>query len=362
MIQPDELNHDLFTEFVIVADIGGTNTTIGVFGVKSHSKFKKIFSQRYNSKEIEFYQCINEVLSYAHKKYNISISKGCFDIAGPVDENRLYAHATNLEWGIDVRTFLEKTMLQDIYLLNDFEAIGYGVPLLQEFKEEIEELPHPDGATRKPIEKETIAIIGAGTGLGISILTYDENKEMYVPKPSEGGHADFAPSSDLEWQLLSYLKENVTGKHPGYERVVSGQGMRNIYNFLRHIEYEHTTEVLQMIDNLKEEDKPAAIRQHIHNSTTCEKCLELFIEFYARAARNLALTVLARGGVYLAGGIAPRILKELKKPHFMHTFEINDRESVILRKIPVYVVLDYEVSLLGCCNALINKERRADNS
>ncbi|MGM5487967.1 MAG: glucokinase [Nanobdellota archaeon] len=355
MINPEEFDKSLFQEFIIVADIGGTNTTIGIFGVRSKTTFQKIFCRHYSSHQIEFYHCVNEILEYAHQRYGIQVAKGCFAMAGPVNEDRRFAQATNLPWSIDVESLLSRTLLQKIFILNDFEAIGYGVPLLKEFHEEIEELPHPDGAKRKPVEKETIAVIGAGTGLGVSILTYDPATQMYIPFASEGGHVDFSPTTDLEWQLLSYLKEQVTGgKHPGFERVASGQGMRNIYNFLRHIEYEHESEVTHHIDQLPDAEKPAAIQEHVHNCLTCEKTTELFIEFYARATRNLALTLLARGGVYLAGGIAPRLLKHLKKPHFMHTFEANDRQAKILRKIPVYVVLDYEVSLLGCCNALTN--------
>ena len=326
-------------------------------GVISKSEFEIIFSQHHKSSDIdEFYLCVNNILELAHKEYNIQTSKACFDIAGPINNDRTYAKTTNLDLGISISELRNKTMLHNILLINDFEAIGFGVTLLDRVDEhQIITLHHTAGFTQNAVPKATIAVLGAGTGLGMSILTYDHEKDLYIPHPSEGGHVDFAPKDQLEIQLVDYLKEKVTGgSHPGFERVVSGQGITNIYNFLREIRYERPTDITKMIDALPDKRKPAQIQKHTYNSITCKKAIDMFIEFYARAARNLALTALAKGGIYIAGGIAPRMIDCLKDKRFMQEFEKNDKQASILKEIPVYVVMDYNISLIGCCNAIVN--------
>lgn len=354
---PEDFNKSKYRNFVIVADIGGTHTTIAVYGVVDDKSYELVFEEQHGSSDItEFYVPINQVLQKAHETYNIQIADACFAMAGPTEPDRSYGKLTNQSWSIDVRFLLQHTLLQRILLLNDLESIGFGVPLIEKKdRSRIVQLMGPDGSYTRPVEKANCCIIAPGTGLGTGILTYSRARQMYIPVASEAGHVDIPASTELQWKLLNYLVNNVTdGHHPGYERVVSGQGIVNIYEFLRKDNYEPPNEIVELIDSLDDKDKPAAIQKHFHNSRLCHKCMDMFMTFFAKRCRNMALTTVSYGGVYLAGGIPAKLIDELQKPPFMKVFQSVDRMGTLIRKIPVYVVKDYGVNLLGCCNAAVN--------
>ena len=333
--------------YAVVGDIGGTKTRVAVCNTESN---QPIIKETYESRYVKhFYECINFILKETHEKYGIGVDKGCFCIAGPIDQKRTRAKATNLPWGISKKEILDNTYLDEVLIVNDLEAAGYGINVEKDKLTEI----HHEHAPR-PSYAKTAAVIAAGTGLGMSILIFDKMKGIYHPYCSEGGHADLVPRDEMELRLIRYLKKHVSaGHYPGWERVVSGQGLANIYGFLRDEKYEKENEITRLID--KAEDKPPLITKHASHSSTCAKAIDMFIDFYARAARELALISMATDGIYLTGGMPCNMAEHFLKPHFIHTFERNDRMGKILRNIPVHIMTDEDINLKGCCLALKNE-------
>jgi glucokinase len=348
----------MYDKFILVGDIGGTNTTLAVFGVKKFNALDLIYKKKYSSQlSKDLHLLINEILSFVNNEFRIHISDACFDTAGPVTNNRTFCELTNLPWNININDLYSKTLLSNILFLNDFEAIGFGIPLLDKMDHsKVEILYHANVNVQKVVNTQTKAVVGAGTGLGVSILSFDKEKGKYFPIASEGGHNSLCAKDELEWGLIKYLKKNITNNfHPDWESVLSGRGMSNIYNYLRSINYmNENSEVTSKIDDLDDSLKPAVIDKFCSHSPTCEQTVSMFIDFYARRAQALALTSLSYGGLYLAGGMVIRMLDFFRKPHFIETFFKNYKKSEILRKIPVYVVKDYDVNLVGCSNALLH--------
>jgi glucokinase len=347
-----------YTYYVLTGDIGGTNTSFAVFGVKKNKKFDMIFKKSYGSESIStFHDHVNEILARAHKEHSIEISHACFGAAGPVTVDRSFCNMNNLSWKIDVKELFKKTMLQKILLINDIESIGHGISYCDKNDHSrFTQIVKSSGNICEPDPEAIGCIVTPGTGLGAGILVYSKEKKMHIPIPSEGGHADFVPSNDLEWKLAKYLKTKVTTHHffPDNERVLSGKGITNVYNFLKTQEIKRSKEVIDMIDALSDAQKPAAIFYHRKNCTLCNECIDIFIRTLARTAKNLAMTTLAFGGVYIAGGIPPKMIDELQKLSFSEMFEHNDQQSHLLKKMPVYVVMDYDINLWGACSAAVN--------
>jgi glucokinase len=187
------------------------------------------------------------------------------------------------------------------------------------------------------------AVISAGTGLGEGGLFWDDRE--YRPFASEGGHADFAPRNHLEMDLLDYLLK----RHPrvSAERVISGQGLFNIYQFLK--DTKRAEEEAWLVDQMRQEDPPAVITENAlaGKSSLCTQALDLFVSLYGAEAGNLALKVMATGGVYLGGGIAPKIVAKLRDPAFMNAFTAKGRMRPLLQSMPVRVILNPKVALLG---------------
>lgn len=274
------------------------------------------------------------------------IDAACFGVAGPVMENR--CRATNLPWVVDGAELAKRFSIPQVLLLNDLEAMAHGMLILN--PQETESL----NAGGSPRTKATMALIAAGTGLGEAILFWDGAR--YHVAPSEGGHADFAPNSDLEIELLRYLRASYL--HVSYERVLSGPGLHAIYQFIRDTKGNEPT---WLAERLTVGD-PAAIIAEVGLEGTAEICvqaLELFTSIYGAEAGNLALKTMALGGVYLGGGIAPKLLAKLKDGTFMRAFAGKGRYKRLLSAIPVRVILNDKTALLGAASMGAQLARQA---
>jgi len=356
-IKPTEFDPKHFERYMLSADVGGEHTYLAAMGIKDKKNFEILFIQVFETSKIEdIFNCLNQVLAEAHNDYKIEIARAVIAAAGPVSRKRTYIKLTNVDLKIDSKEILENTLLKKVILLNDFEAIGYGLDLL-DLERDVILLPHVgEDLTRKDNLTNTYAVMGAGNGLGVSIAYYSNNNHMHVPLPSEGGHIEFSPHDHLELELVHYLKDYVLKKkvaHPEYERLVSGPGINHIYDFLRHKKMLPETEANLQIDALKGNEKLVEIQNHV-NDETCKKAIELFIMFYARAARNLALTSECYSGLFLAGGIVIKYMEKFIHSDFMKEFEMHDVRSDVLRKTPVYIIKNKNVGLLGCCNVAVN--------
>ena len=265
---------------------------------------------------------------------SLSLAAACFGVAGPVQGGR--ANITNLPWQIDEASIAAEFRIPQVRLINDFQAVAYG----------IEALDSQDLVTLQagvPQACGVRAVIGAGTGLGEGFMVWQGG--YYEAFPSEGSHADFAPVDALQIELLSYLAMRYG--HVSYERLVSGPGLVDIFEFMCTSRGQQVTAELQSA--IKAGDPAAAISDFAvgGKDDLAVSALALFARIYGAEAGNLALKVLARGGVYIAGGIAPQIMGKLEDGEFLRAFADKGRFAGLLGDIPVHVVLNPKVGLMG---------------
>ncbi|MCP9461029.1 MAG: glucokinase [Nitrospira sp.] len=267
----------------------------------------------------------------------LRIEVACFGIAGPVLDNR--SRTTNLPWAIDGDHIAKEFAIPQVRLLNDLEATAYGILLLH--PDEVEVL----NAGTPPAKRQALAIIAAGTGLGEAILFWDGT--TYRPMPSEGGHADFAPNNDNEIELLRYLRGQYL--HVSYERVLSGPGLHAIYEYLRDTKKNEPTWLAEKIKT----GNPAAVIAEAGlagQADIAKQALDLFASIYGAEAGNLALKALSLDGVYVAGGIAPKLIAKLRDGTFMKAFTNKGRYKRLMNSIPVKVVMNQHTALLGAAS------------
>ncbi len=267
----------------------------------------------------------------------VKLTAACFGVAGPVIDNR--CRTTNLPWVIDGALLAQRFDIAHVRLLNDLEATAYGLLLLR--PDEVVVL----NAGAPPKKKQALALIAAGTGLGECILFWDGTR--YRPMPSEGGHTDFAPNSDSEIELLRHLRGSYL--HVSYERIVSGPGLHAVYEYIRDTKKNEPT---WLAEKIKVGDPAAEIAQAGLNGQTeiASQALDLFVSIYGAEAGNLALKALALDGVYVAGGIAPKLLKKLQDGSFMRGFTNKGRYKRLMNQIPVKVVTNDRTALLGAAS------------
>jgi glucokinase len=315
---------------ILAGDIGGTTTRLALFEAEEGTVKPRIESD-YPSRE---YPGLETILTEFLDRNRHPIAAACFGIAGPVRQDRI--ETPNLSWVVDAKQLAHHLHRDEVILLNDLEATAHGVLALGEGDFAVLNQGHS-------VKDGNRAIIAAGTGLGEAALFWDG--KAHRPSASEGGHADFAPRNELEMELLPFLAREFD--HVSYERVVSGPGLYRLYRFLRDTRRGEEPEWLA--ERLAREDPPAVIAAAALEGTSelCRSALDLFVSLYGAEAGNLALKLLATGGVYLGGGIAPKILPKLKEPLFMESFQAKGRYRELLQAIPVRVVLNDRAALLG---------------
>lgn len=323
---------------ILAGDIGGTKTTLAVFST-AQDLHTPLAEQTFPSGQYDSLEAIVQNF-LAQIDSGEPLQAACFGVAGPVVKGR--ARITNLPWIIDRQHLCDTFTIPAVGLLNDLESIAHAVPNLQ--PDDIYTLNEGEA-----VEEGTIGIIAPGTGLGEAFLTW--NGIHYQPHASEGGHASFAPRNTTESQMLSYLWQ--TYDHVSYERVCSGKGLPNIYAFFRDTlglaELPHVAQRLATAQDLTPIIVQAALDE-ASPSPICQHTLQTFVSILGAEAGNLALKVLATGGIYLGGGIPPRILPQLKEGSFMQTFLHKGRFADMLRNIPVHIILNNRTALLGAAH------------
>jgi len=321
----------------LVGDIGGTNANFAFFLVDGGVP-KMLRSVHYKSKEIvDFTAVVNDVLEHAQRELGVQVTTACLAAAGVVSERRDFSKPTNASFAIDVEALTQKTSLQCVALANDFEVIGYGLDLIDVSSV----IPVHRGAQQKKGNK---AILGAGTGLGKCILVWDKDRNYHIPVASEGGHADFVPHTDLEFELMHFIQETENFTCPvSWEDVLSGNGIQRIYTFFKK-RNNHQTAHNGIVRDGPHPDE-------IFNSRTLDDhsahTFELYAALYGRCAKNFALDALALGGVYIAGGIAAKNIPLFQQACFLQEFIACGKQREILATMPIFVISDYNVSLYG---------------
>ncbi|MCH9632146.1 MAG: Glucokinase [Chlamydiae bacterium] len=315
---------------ILSGDIGGTKTNIAFFEPCGNQLELKIV-EKYPSSE---HSSLDEIVVDFTKKHSLKVEAACFGIAGAIHNECV--KTTNLPWEVKAQSLSKALSGSKVHLINDLEANAWGIDTLKE--NEVVTLQTP-----KHIFKGNRALISAGTGLGEAGLYY--HNEKYFPFASEGGHADFAPRNDKEIALLKYLAKPFG--HVSYERVLSGQGLYNIYQFLN--DYNKKSPSKELAQKLKNSDPAKIISQLAleNEDATCQEALEMMVSFYGSEAGNVGLRYMAYGGVYLGGGIAPKILSKLQSPLFLEAFLSKGRFRKLLESIPIKVILNDQTALIG---------------
>jgi len=318
---------------IIAGDIGGTKTLLQLAD-SVDGKLTVIHESRYDSQAaVTFDEVMAAFLKETSAMREDGVESMCIGVAGPVSGHT--AKVTNLPWLLDTRQLSNHFNIARVSLINDFQAIGYGIEAL----EDTDLVVLQQGQKN---EHGTRAIIGAGTGLGSAIIVWHGGQSTVLP--SEGGHADFAPSTDLQVELLQFLRRKVNTV--SVEHVLSGPGLENIFDFFNAREPGGVSGALTQAIKTSGV-APAVTELGMDNDPLAAQALNLFVQIYGAIAGNLALTSYAVGGVYISGGIAPRIVEKLKGGEFIAAFNHKSKMQHLLTTIPVKVVTNPRVGLLG---------------
>jgi glucokinase len=309
---------------LIAGDIGGTKTDLAIYSTESgpHAPLAEV--ELHSSDYPSLPAMVTEFLASTRMPVDVA----SFDVAGPVIDG--HAKTTNLPWVMDEESLKAELRLKSVHLMNDLEAVARAVPVLR--SKDLITLNQG-----QPVPHGPIAIIAPGTGLGESFLTWDGSR--YLAHSSEGGHSDFAPTDKRQIRLLEFLLERFD--HVGVERVCSGIGLPNIYEYFRDVEkIREMPDVAQLIKSAQDHTKAIvdAAMDPDNPSELCRASVDMLVSILAGEAGNLVLKVFGTGGVYMAGGVALHLIEVLKEPWFMQTFSKKGRFQDLMRSIPVHVI------------------------
>ena len=326
---------------ILAGDIGGTKTNLALYTYKDGALEIQVQHQFVSQKYQNFSDVIEEFIS-SYKIENIEAV--CLGIAGPIING--VCKTTNIPWTIDSKELQIVCNTSKVKLLNDLEATAYGMLYLNE--DEFVDV-NPNG---KKVDANR-AVIAAGTGLGEAILFY--NGENYYPIGSEGGHCDFAAQNSLQDELLVWMRKRHP-EHVSVERLVSGIGIYTIYEFLKEKNFAKESKI--MLELNESDDKNAMVTKcALEGDTLCTKAIKIFVEIYGAEAGNLALKSLSLGGVYIGGGIAPKILPFLLDGNFLNAFAAKGRFQETLINMQIKISLNQNTALLGSAHFAVDKVR-----
>ena len=326
---------------ILAGDIGGTNSRLAFFQVENGTL--KVAAQGvFPSRD---HRGLDEIVTRFVEAQKIHPEVACFGIAGPVRNGRV--ETSNLPWTVEASRLARELQLPSAMLINDLEANAWGIACLSE-----KDMVPLNQVSGTPVGNQ--AVISAGTGLGEAGLYWDGHG--YDVFACEGGHCDFAPRTEIEIDLLRYLTARFG--HVSFERIVSGPGLVNVYHFLR--DTHRAEEPPWLAEQMLHSDPGATVSQAAiaGKSPLAEQALQLWISIYGAEAGNLALKLMATGGVYLGGGIAPKIISKLSEPVFLQAFTGKGRLQALLESIPVRVITNDKIALFGAARYAVAKAKR----
>ncbi|MEW6669752.1 MAG: glucokinase [Thermodesulfobacteriota bacterium] len=322
---------------ILAGDIGGTKTALGLFKMTT-GHCESVVETTFRS---DSYPGLEVMVKEFLGRVGFRIEAACFGVAGPVVGDE--ASITNLPWRVNRAALGREIGTASVRLMNDLEAIANAVPILE--PADLYTLNE-----RQPAAGGAIGVLAPGTGLGEAFLAWDG--ATYRAYPSEGGHCSFAPGNAMEMDLLVYLLEKF--QHVSYERICSGMGLPNLYAFFRERKLmEESPHVVQALAKA-DDPTPVIVAAALDSDNPCRLCkqtLDTFVSILGAEAGNLALKVLATGGIYLGGGIPPRILPVLRAGAFMESYQHKGRFGAMLGQMPVHVILNPRAALMGAARA-----------
>jgi glucokinase len=316
---------------LLAGDVGGTKTNLALYKIFKNN-FEIITEKSYQSSS---YPTLFTIINLFISENKLPLpNRMCIGVAGPIIHGK--AEITNLSWEIDIESIRKETGIKEIHLLNDLEATAYGLAALT--TEDIITLQQGDASV-----KGNIAIIAPGTGLGEAGLYWDG--KSYYPFPTEGGHCDFCPRTDLDIDLLHFLQKKYGVV--SWEKAVAGPGIHDIYIFLRGI--RNLEEPVWLADALKKDD-PSAVISHAavnNKDAVCVEAMEIFVRYLARESSNLVLKMRATGGLFLAGGIPAKIAPLLQKENYYKNYLDCDRMQNLLQQVPIHIITNDKTAMMG---------------
>ncbi|KAF0204303.1 MAG: hypothetical protein FD173_1596 [Gallionellaceae bacterium] len=314
----------------LAGDIGGTKTSLQIFAAGE----ARVPLLRKSYPSTGYAGLVEIVAEFLHEANVQAVSAACLALAGPVSGRKVTL--TNLPWVVDADALAVRFNIPCVSLINDFEAVGLGVAAM----ESADLLPLQQGVEQ---ERGVRIVVGAGTGLGVAWLTWQEGR--YAVHPSEGGHMDFAPTDAVQYALLQYLQQR--HGHVSYERIVSGPGLVAIFEFLR--DSGRATPSVELVSAMQAGDGAAAIASFSseQNEVIATQAMDLFTQIYGAFVGNVALTALPRGGIYVAGGIAAKIAAQMQSGGFMRAYLDKGRFNGLLSMLPLSIVANPQIGLLG---------------
>jgi len=330
---------------ILAGDIGGTKTILQVVEYGG-GQYRLLTEQRFSSSEYESFERLLKEFINENKAISSNIEVACIGVAGPVKKHQ--SQVTNLPWRLNSESLSEEFGITRFTLINDFQAVGYGIARLQDH--DLISLQTGERDDGHPVR----SVIGAGTGLGHAILIWRDDIEDYQVLASEGGHGSFAPNNELQRELLKFLSNEF--ESVSQERVISGPGIENIFRFLNK-KYQSKLGV-ELANSIQSEDVAPIIVEYglQQKDPVAVQTLELFVDAYGAAAGNLALMSMSTGGVYIAGGIAPRISSLLSQGGFIRAFNKKSKMQDLLQNIPVNIINNPKVGLLGAANYAVHAD------
>lgn len=357
-MEKEKFSKDNYKFFSVVGKVSPIKSELAICATKEKKTFHIVIRSVFDSKEVsDISDKINELLHVAKRDYDIEVNRCCISASGPVSRKRGYIKLTNLDLEINSHNIMSKTLLNKVILINDYEAYGYGLNLI-DFDNDVILLNHKEDDLMSTWTSENVySLIGYDVGLGVSILYYDQKKHLHIPLPSEGGHIDFSARDKFDLDFITYLNESeINGESSivEYETILSQQGFLQLFDFVVKSEKFDISDLDKEIVELDSSEKIKKILSNYENDEICKFVVSKFSNYFGRFARIIALISESYSGMFIHFKLGLDYPEILQNGEFISEFEAHNKKNDVLKKIPVYLINKKDLAIYGCCNVASN--------